>query len=253
MLVVLGVVEHWQPTNKYMCEACNHWMPDTQEARRKHESTKRHIRLAEKAADRRERSAFEEEESGRLKRLEKAEEAHQEYLQKQDEIYRATSGIVEPWEYDHETGFYYHYYWRHYYDVKSKYYWGGNPPGWTRKPKIPSYGLFRGISVPNASKGTSSKIIFEKALPSTLNSGQLSRDITTAMRCNDTSKKEEQQESSKNNLSKRSLSLDPDLAMWYGAAAKGITPEKAEFDARNSASSTKFGYLATQSLKKRRR
>mmetsp|Transcript_9729 Transcript_9729/g.15702 ORF Transcript_9729/g.15702 Transcript_9729/m.15702 type:complete len:158 (+) Transcript_9729:572-1045(+) len=144
-------------------------------------------------------------------------------------------------------------YWRHYYDVKSKYYWGGNPPGWTRKPKIPSYGLFRGISVPNASKGTSSKIIFQKALPSTLNSGQLSRDITTAMRCNDTSKKEEQQESSKNNLSKRSLSLDPDLAMWYGAAAKGITPEKAEFDARNSASSTKFGYLATQSLKKRRR
>jgi len=226
-------------------------MPDTQEARKKHESTKRHIRLAEKAADRKEKSAFEEEESQRLKRLEKAAEAHHEYLQKQDEIYRATSGIVEPWEFDHETGFYYHYYWRHYYDVKSKYYWGGNPACWTRKPKIPSYGLFRDTSVRDASKGTA-KIVSEEAVSSSQNSGQhLSTTIRTARRYNNTNK-EQQQKSSDSSPSKRRLLLDPDLAMWYGTAAKGITPEKAEFDARNSAISTKFGYLTTGSPKRRR-
>ncbi|GAB5371503.1 hypothetical protein AAMO2058_001585500 [Amorphochlora amoebiformis] len=129
--------------SKYLCEVCNVWTMDTRQAIEEHEGGVKHKENSEKYHENRHLYDARERERNETDRLiERLKSREEEMALMEDEVLARASGQYDPYEFDEETGYYYHWYWRHYYDKNSRYYWGGNPPDWTRKPKLPPQGMF---------------------------------------------------------------------------------------------------------------
>mmetsp|Transcript_14018 Transcript_14018/g.34221 ORF Transcript_14018/g.34221 Transcript_14018/m.34221 type:complete len:221 (+) Transcript_14018:25-687(+) len=143
-----------RPDSKYYCFDCQYWVQNTPAASKQHNSTQIHKERALKADDRRRRwgkiESAEEKAQRDEDKLQRNLALTHETLAKQAYESQVAKGILDPYVFDEETGYYYHYYWRHYYDAESRHYWGGDPPGWTTKPKLPPQAMFGYVPLRNS-------------------------------------------------------------------------------------------------------
>lgn len=69
-----------------------------------------------------------------------AEEQHQK--SQQTDPPHGNLDDSNPWEYHHESGYYYNAVHKWYFDHQSRMYYGGDPPDWTDKPTIPAEAVY---------------------------------------------------------------------------------------------------------------
>ncbi len=68
--------------------------------------------------------------------------AAEQFAQDQAEAEQHRAATIGSWESDPTSGYLYNALHRHYYEPKTGMYYGGDPPAWTLKPKIPAEALY---------------------------------------------------------------------------------------------------------------
>ncbi|CAD7703735.1 unnamed protein product [Ostreobium quekettii] len=161
------MTEYWKSNPMYWCQICKVWLQDNVTARSNHERGRRHKEnLAKKLRDMRKTADDQITERERVDATLKTIEAKAQAQYEADLKEQATIQAPRPqtplanqssaqesqpstsqhgtWEDDPDSGYHYHSVYRHYYDPKSGWYYGGDPPQWTQQPNIPEACRFGG-------------------------------------------------------------------------------------------------------------
>lgn len=150
------MTEYWVSQSKYWCELCKCWINDTPTARANHEKGTGHkLAVQRKLRELRKNADIEKKEKERteteLAKIEKAaEKAYQKDLDKLDADAAPLPPPAQPppqlgkWEKNSQSAYLYNAELRWYYDEKSGFYYGGEPPTWTTTPSIPEAAKYMG-------------------------------------------------------------------------------------------------------------
>uniref|UniRef100_A0A7S1GFX3 Matrin-type domain-containing protein n=1 Tax=Picochlorum oklahomense TaxID=249345 RepID=A0A7S1GFX3_9CHLO len=137
------MTDYWKSNKNYFCEYCGVWMADNIQVRAIHEKGLKHKdNVARRIREMRQKATDDARKKEDMKRAmdgiasaaKKAYEKDKSALEQQEEVEHGT----RHWKFHQESGYYYNPLYGWYYDVKSKMYYGGSPPDWTRSPNIPS-------------------------------------------------------------------------------------------------------------------
>lgn len=160
------MTEYWVSHSKHWCELCKCWLNDTPASRAHHEQGIGHkTAVQKKLREMRKKADDEKKEAADTKRalagIEKAaEKAYQRDMQAQDDAAPPLPPPSHPppqlgsWEKQAGSEYLYNSTLRWYYDVKTGFYYGGEPCAWTKDPPIPKAALYENVKPAVATKKT---------------------------------------------------------------------------------------------------
>ncbi|KAF6262025.1 hypothetical protein COO60DRAFT_1699474 [Scenedesmus sp. NREL 46B-D3] len=135
------MTERWKSNPMYWCELCRVWMNDSKAAKLNHEHGAKHQEnLARKLRDMSKKAdAEKQQQEHAVAAMDTIEAAARKQYEADQAAATAQAG---KWAWHEGSGYYYNAAHRWYFDVKTSYYYGGEPVTWTQQPSLPSAAMF---------------------------------------------------------------------------------------------------------------